>query len=66
MNLQRGPMPNGKDRQQAVDSMPYPSEPVVVPPRSWLQGGATLTWYASIGQPFHPPGVGQEPDQKRP
>jgi hypothetical protein len=61
MNLQRGPVPEGKDRQKAVDSMPYALEPVMAPPEPWRQGGATLTWYASVGQPFHPPGTDPEP-----
>jgi hypothetical protein len=61
MNLQRGPVPDGKDRQQAVDSMPYALEPVMVPPRSWLQGGATQTWYATVGLPVTPYATRQEP-----
>jgi hypothetical protein len=49
MNLQRGPVLDGKDRQQAVDSVPYATTPVMARPQPWLQGDATWTWYASVG-----------------
>ena len=51
MNLQRGYIGAGKDRQHPVTE-PGADDTPVAAPLQWAASSATRTWYASIGADF--------------